>query len=57
MLSSELYKIMVRKVTFEGFRRGDCPNRPPWVRHWFALYPLESVKSQDYNIEKSYIFR
>ena len=29
MLFSELYKIMVNKVTFMGFRGGDRPNRPP----------------------------
>jgi len=31
MLFSELYKIMVKKVTFAGFREGDRPNRP-WIR-------------------------
>jgi len=34
MLFSELYKIMVKKVTFVGFRVGDRPNRPPWIRPW-----------------------
>ena len=29
MLFSELYKIMVKKVTFVGIRGGDRPNRPP----------------------------
>jgi len=29
MLFSELYKMTVYKVTFEGFREGDRPNRPP----------------------------
>jgi len=23
---------MVKKVTFVGFRGGDRPNRPPWIR-------------------------
>jgi len=32
MLFSELFKIMVKKVTFVGFRGGDRPNRPPWIR-------------------------
>jgi len=31
MLFSELYKIMVKKVAFVGFRGGDRPNRPPWI--------------------------
>jgi len=29
MLFSDLYKIMVKKVTFVGFRGGDRPNLPP----------------------------
>ena len=29
LLFSELYKIMVKRVTFVGFRGGDPPNRPP----------------------------
>jgi len=29
MLFSELYKIMVKRVTFVGFRGGDRPNRSP----------------------------
>jgi len=28
MLFSKLYKNMVNKVTFFGFKEGDCPNRP-----------------------------
>jgi len=28
----ELYKNMVNKVTFVGFRAGDRPNRSPWIR-------------------------
>jgi len=29
MLFSELYRVMVKKVTFVGFRGADRPNRPP----------------------------
>jgi len=29
MFSSELYKIMVNKITFIGFKGGDRSNRPP----------------------------
>jgi len=29
MLFSELYKIMVNKVTFVSFKGGDRPNSPP----------------------------
>jgi len=32
MLFSELYKIMVNKVTFIGFRGGDVPIAPSWIR-------------------------
>ena len=32
MLFSELYEVMVDKVTFVGFRGGD---RAPWIRPWF----------------------
>jgi len=35
MLFSELYKNMVNKITFVGFREGDRPNRPPWICPWF----------------------
>ena len=31
MLFSKLYKIMVKKITFVGFRGFD---RPPWIRPW-----------------------
>ena len=34
MLFSELYKIMVKRVTFVGFRGGDRPNRRSWIRPW-----------------------
>jgi len=41
MLFSELYKIMVKKVTFVGFRGGDRPNRlsldPPLVQVRFTI--------------------
>jgi len=29
MVLSELYNIMVKNVTFVGFKGGDRPNRPP----------------------------
>jgi len=29
MLFFKLYKIMVNRVIFAGFREGDCPNRHP----------------------------
>jgi len=32
MLFSELYKIVVNKVTFVGFKGGDRPNRPLRIR-------------------------
>jgi len=32
MLFSKLYKIMVTTVSFVGFRGGDRPNRPHWIR-------------------------
>jgi len=36
MLFSELYKIMVNKVTSVSFRGGDRPNRSPLrISHWF----------------------
>jgi len=37
MLFSELYKIMVDKFTFVGFREGDCP---PWIRHSLGRIPV-----------------
>jgi len=36
MLLSELYEIMVNKVTFVGFKGGDRPNHPHWIRPWTA---------------------
>jgi len=36
MIFSELCKIMVKKVTFVGFR-GGATNRPPWIRPCFLL--------------------
>jgi len=35
MLLSELYKIMVNKVTFVGLRGVDSSNRLPWIRPCF----------------------
>jgi len=32
MLFSVLYKIIVIKVTFLGFRGSDRPNHPLWIR-------------------------
>jgi len=32
MLFSELYNIMMKKVTFVGFRGGDWGDLPPWIR-------------------------
>jgi len=32
MLFPALYKIMVKKVTFAGFRRGRSHQSPPWIR-------------------------
>jgi len=34
MVFSELYKMLVIKATFLGFRGGDGPNRPSLVRPW-----------------------
>jgi len=34
MLFSKLCKIIANKITFVGFRGGDRPNRPPWIRPW-----------------------
>ena len=31
-LFSELHKIIVNKITFVGYRGGDCPNRLPLIR-------------------------
>jgi len=36
MLFFELYKIMVNKVTFVGFRGAFPP--PPWIRPWSDVY-------------------
>jgi len=35
-LFSELYKIIVKKVTFVGFRRGD--RAPPWIPPWLCMH-------------------
>ena len=41
MLFSELYKIMVKKVTFIGFRAGRSPQSPPpWIRPWNVSFLL-----------------
>jgi len=37
MLVFKLYKIMVNKVTFVGFRGGDRPNRPPWIHPCYEV--------------------
>jgi len=34
MLLSELYKIIVNKDIFVGFKGEDRHNRLPWIRHW-----------------------
>jgi len=31
ILFSELYKTMMNKVTFAGFRKGYLPNHPLWI--------------------------
>jgi len=35
MLFSELYKILVKKVTFLGFRGAIAPIAHPWIRPCF----------------------
>jgi len=49
MLFSVLYKIMVNKATFVGFRRGICPNHTPWARPWYRV----SMMINTVNTEKS----
>ena len=34
MLFPALYKIIVKKVTFVGFRRRQSPQSPPWIHPW-----------------------
>ena len=43
MLFSELYKIVVKKVTFVGFKE-DRPNRPHWIRT-----PTSTMPSKGYS--------
>jgi len=49
MLFSQLYKIMVNEVTFVGFRGGDRPNRPPWIR--------PCVVTHEKVMERGYLFQ
>jgi len=45
MLFSELYKIIVNKVTFVGFRgESDRPNTP-WIRPWLIRNELSPLRA------------
>jgi len=47
MLFSELYKIMVNKVTLVDFRGDNRPNSSPWIHPWpmgaLVSYPGQTV--------------
>jgi len=43
MLFSELYKIIVNKITFVSFRGATAPIAPPWIR------PDSSTSTRSYN--------
>jgi len=58
MRLSELYTIMVNKVTFVGFGGGDRPNRPaldPFLCHTklFFVYHLQLENQQLFKYQKN----
>ena len=48
MLFSDISKIVMKKVTFVGFREDNRPNRFPWIQPWFKCYRNAGNQNQDY---------
>jgi len=61
MMFFGLYKIMVNKVTFVGFRGGDRPNRPPGSAHalqyFFPMRLVWQLIGKKANLTKSHELR
>jgi len=47
MLFSELYKFMVNKATFVGFRGTIDPIDPPWIRPWVRVRKRKIIEVED----------
>jgi len=56
MLFSELYKIMMNKVTFVGFRGGDRPNLPPWFKYCLQEHNQEQNAGSFSNLHYVILF-
>ena len=56
MLFSELHKIIVKKVTFVGFRGAIAPIASPWIRPCCSVTLLSSLGSEEIYLDKVLVF-